>query len=71
MNTKSEHDEAGLRPQGEEGPQLKRRIADDKREDKDEPFDYGASMLGTDNEAGSEPDHEGMAEARKAPKPGQ
>ncbi|MBE7213158.1 MAG: hypothetical protein INR65_19265 [Gluconacetobacter diazotrophicus] len=66
----SEHDENGLRPKGEEGARLKQRITDDKRPDKDEPFDPGASMLGTDNEAGAPPDRDGMEQARNAPKPG-
>ena len=63
------HDENGLTPRGAEGAQIKRRINDAKNDRKTEPFDPGASMLGTDNEAGTTPDHEGMAEARKAPKP--
>ena len=69
----SEHDEGGLQPKGAEGAQLKQRITEKKRADprgqKDEMFDPGASMLGTDNEAGAPPDHDGMAEARRAPKP--
>ena len=59
----------GLAPIGAEGAQLKQTITDSKKEAKAEDFDYGASMLGTDNEAGSAPDHVGMAEARKAPVP--
>lgn len=61
--------EAGLRPIGEQGAQLKRRIEDAKPGDEKGKFDPGASMLGTDNEAGSAPDAEGMAEAREAPQP--
>ena len=62
-------DENGVTQRGAEGAQIKRRINDAKNDRKTEPFDPGASMLGTDNEAGTTPDHEGMAEARKAPKP--
>lgn len=62
-------DEAGLTPVGAEGAQLKRKILDDKAEHKKEPFDPGASMLGTDNEAGAPIDPDEMAQARNAPKP--
>ena len=65
--TKQEED--GLKPIGAEGAQLKQKITDDKAAAKTEKFDPGMSMLGTDNEAGAMPDAEGMAEARKAPKP--
>ena len=54
----------GLAPIGAEGAQLKQKITDEKKDAKTEDFDPGASMLGTDNEAGSAPDHDGMAEAR-------
>jgi hypothetical protein len=56
---------------GAEGAQIKRDITEDKKrsESKVEPFDPGAAMLGTDNEAGSQPDPGGMAEARKASRP--
>jgi len=56
---------------GSQGAQIKQEITDAKREDKvkTEKVDVGAAMLGTDNEVGSAPDHEGMAEARKAPPP--
>lgn len=56
-------------PIGAEGLQIKEDIRKDKTDAKTETFDPGASMLGTDNEAGSAPDHEGMAEARNAPPP--
>lgn len=62
-------DEGGLRPIGEQGAELKKRIEDAKPGDEKGKFDPGASMLGTDNEAGSAPDPDGMAEARKAPPP--
>lgn len=65
----TELDEAGLAPVGAEGAQLKKKITDDKINAKAEPFDPGMAMLGTDNEAGSMPDAEGMAQARKAPQP--
>ncbi len=65
----AEQDETGLTPIGEQGLQIKQRIADGKVDKKTEAFDPGASMLGTDNETGAMPDPEGMAEARKAPKP--
>ena len=65
----SEHDEGHLDPVGAEGAQLKQTITTDKIDKKTEAFDPGASMLGTDNEAGAMPDPDGMAEARKAPKP--
>lgn len=61
--------EAGLNPVGAEGAQLKQKITNDKAEAKQEKFDPGMSTLGTDNEAGAMPDPEGMAQARKAPKP--
>lgn len=56
-------------PIGAEGTQLKQKITDEKIDKKTEAFDPGAAMLGTDNEAGAMPDPDGMAEARKAPKP--
>lgn len=62
-------DEDGLIPYGAEGAQLKEKITEDKSDKKTEPFDHGASMLGTDNEAGSEIDANEMARARKAPPP--
>lgn len=61
--------EAGLSPIGAQGAQLKQKITDDKIEAKTEVFDPGMAMLGTDNEAGAMTDAEGMAQARKAPKP--
>lgn len=62
--------EDGLTPSGAEGAQIKQRITDAKNQQKYEEFDPGASMLGTDNEAGAMPDPDGMAQARKAPQPG-
>ena len=62
-------DEPGLNPVGAEGAQIKQSITDAKINQKTEPFDPGASQLGTDNEAGALPDPDGMAQARKAPKP--
>ncbi len=62
-------DKAGLNPVGAQGAQLKQKITDEKRDKKTEPFDPGASMLGTDNEAGEPSDKDEMAQARKAPKP--
>ncbi len=62
-------DEDGLKPVGVEGAQLKQKITDDKQDKKAEPFDPGASMLGTDNEAAAPPDQDEMAQARKAPEP--
>ncbi len=62
-------DEAGLHPVGAEGAQLKQKITDDKSDKKAERFDPGASMLGTDNEAGAPPDKDEMAQARNAPQP--
>ncbi len=58
-------------PVGAGGAQIKEEITEAKRADKikTEKFDPGASMLGTDNEAGSAPDHDGMAQARRAPPP--
>lgn len=64
------HDEAGLRPIGAEGAQLKQKLIHDKEGDVGKAFDPGASMLGTDNEAGSVPDKDEMATARNAPPPG-
>ena len=58
-----------LRPIGAEGARLKQKITDAKLDEKEEKFDPGMSMLGTDNEAGAMPDAEGMAQARKAPQP--
>ena len=59
------------KPLGAGGAQIKRDITESKQADgtKTEQVDLGASMLGTDNEAGSAPDHDGMAEARNAPPP--
>ena len=59
------------KPIGAEGAQIKGDITKAKQNDgsKTEAFDPGASMLGTDNEAGAAPDHDGMAEARNAPPP--
>ena len=65
----AQQDADRLNPEGAEGAQLKQTITDDKIERKTEAFDPGASMLGTDNEAGAMPDPDGMAEARNAPKP--
>ena len=65
----ADENEDRLDPVGAEGAQLKRKITLDKIDKKTERFDPGASMLGTDNEAGAMPDPDGMAEARKAPKP--
>ncbi len=64
-------EEHGLMPKGAEGAQIKRDITEAKQaaHTKEEAFDPGASQLGTDNEAGSPPDHDEMAQARKAPKP--
>ena len=62
-------DEDGLIPVGAEGAQLKQKITEEKSDKKTEPFDAGASMLGTDNEAGSDIDADEMALARKAPPP--
>ena len=61
--------EDGLTPVGAEGAQLKQKITDGKFDRKKEPFDPGASMLGTDNEAGSATDADEMSQARKAPPP--
>ncbi len=61
--------EEGLDPKGAEGAQLKQAITADKIDKKTEEFDPGASMLGTDNEAGAMPDPDGMAQARKASEP--
>ena len=63
------HDEAGLKPVGAEGAQLKQKITGDKGGDQGKQFDPGASMLGTDNEAGAPPDADAMAVARNAPPP--
>ena len=62
-------DDNQLTPVGAEGAQLKQKITEAKADRKTEPFDPGASMLGTDNEAGSEIDADEMAQARKAPPP--
>ena len=62
-------DEAALRPIGADGARLKQTITDEKFDRKKEPFDPGAAMLGTDSEAGSAPDADEMAQARKAPPP--
>jgi hypothetical protein len=63
------HDEAGLQPVGAEGAQLKQKITQEKGGDQAKTFDPGASMLGTDNEAGAPPDADEMATARNAPAP--
>lgn len=65
----TQYDETGKTPVGATGAQIKQGIADSKRDRKTETVDVGASMLGTDNEAGAPPDAEGMAQARKAPPP--
>lgn len=65
--TNSEENE--MSPIGSEGALIKQKIRDDKAKEKTEVFDPGMSMLGTDNEAGAMPDPDGMAEARRAPKP--
>lgn len=65
----SNPEEDGLSPIGSEGALIKKKIRDDKADEKTEVFDPGMSMLGTDNEAGAMPNPEGMAEARKAPRP--
>ena len=59
------------RPIDAGGAQIKQDItqAKQKGKTKTETFDPGASMLGTDNEAGSAPDPDGMAQARNAPPP--
>ena len=62
-------DEPGLNPVGAGGAQIKQSITEAKSKQKTEAFDPGASQLGTDNEAGAEPDPDGMATARNAPKP--
>ena len=58
-------------PVGAEGAQIKQDITEAKQDSgaKTEKVDLGASMLGTDNEAGSASDPDGMAEARNAPPP--
>lgn len=61
--------EPQLPPVGADGARLKQAITEGKADKKTEPFDPGASMLGTDNEAGSMPDPDGMAEARRAAAP--
>lgn len=65
----SKQDEDGSVSMGAEGLQIKQRIANSKTDVKTEMFDVGVSMLGTDNEAAAPPDPDGMAQARKAPKP--
>ena len=62
-------DEDGLTPKGAEGAQLKDKITNEKKGEHAGLFDPGASMLGTDNEAGAPPDEDGMDQARKAPQP--
>lgn len=52
-----------------EGARVKQKITEDKQDVKQEPFDPGASMLGTDDEAGSPTDQDEMAQARRAPPP--
>lgn len=59
----------GARPLGSEGAQLKQKITEEKGGELGKAFDPGASMLGTDNEAGSVPDKDEMATARNAPPP--
>ena len=66
----SEHNEDGLTPRGAEGAQLKEKITEQKGGDQGKTFDPGASMLGTDNETGSDPaPADEMATARNAPPP--
>ena len=65
----TERESVHLTPVGAEGAQLKQKITDDKGDAQTEDVDLGASMLGTDNEAGAMPDKDGMAQARKAPQP--
>lgn len=65
----ADDEENGLAPIGAGGLKIKQQIADAKADAKTEPFDVGASSLGTDNEAGAPPDPDGMATARKAPQP--
>ena len=65
----TEQKQGDLTPAGAEGARLKQQITDDKADAKTEDVDLGASMLGTDNEAGAMPDQDGMAQARKAPQP--
>ena len=62
-------DETAPHPPGAEGARHKQQINQQKRHRKSEPFDPGASMLGTDDEAGAPPDPDGMEAARRAPKP--
>ena len=59
----------GMKDKGTEGLQLKQKITQAKGGDQAKLFDYGASMLGTDNEAGTTPDKDEMATARNAPPP--
>ena len=65
----SDENGEGTRPIGSEGAQLKQKITEEKGGDLGQTFDPGASMLGTDNEAGSIPDKDEMATARNAPPP--
>ena len=65
----TKQDEAGLAPKGAEGARLKDKITREKEGEHAELFDPGASMLGTDNEAGTTPDKDEMEQARKAPQP--
>lgn len=65
----TDDNEAGLVPKGAEGAQLKQKITQTKGGDQGKTFDPGASMLGTDNEAGTTPDKDEMAAARNAPPP--
>ena len=62
-------DDADQTAPGTTGAQEKQAITEAKIERKHEAFDPGASQLGTDDEAGAPPDADGMAQARKAPKP--
>lgn len=64
-----DEDRPGLIPKGAEGAQLKQKITEAKGGDQAKTFDPGASMLGTDNEAGTTPDKDEMATARNAPPP--
>ncbi len=65
----AEPETSSLKPIGAEGAQLKQAITAEKIDKKTEAFDPGASMLGTDNEAGAMPDPDEMAQARAATKP--
>ncbi len=64
-----DQDKEELSPGGAKGAQLKQKITEEKIEAKTEMFDPGMAMLGTDDETSWSTDPEGMAQARKAPKP--